>query len=44
MELESGLSLTRTESAALVQYRTEKGNFKSVGDLKNVPGLDFEKN
>jgi competence protein ComEA len=43
VELESGLSLTRTESAALVQYRTEKGEFKAMDDLKNVPGLDFKK-
>jgi competence protein ComEA len=43
VELESALALTRTESAALVQYRTEKGNFKSLDDLKQVPGLDFKK-
>src|SRR5437763_8488020 len=43
VELESGLGLTRTESAAIVQYRTEKGNFKSLDDLKQVPGLDFKK-
>jgi len=43
VELESALALTRAESAALVQYRTEKGNFKSLDDLKLVPGLDFKK-
>jgi competence protein ComEA len=43
IELEAGLGLTRAESSAVVQYRTEKGNFKSIDDLKNVPGLDFKK-
>jgi DNA uptake protein ComE-like DNA-binding protein len=43
VELESSLVLTRTEAAALIRYRTEKGPFKSLGDLRNVPGLDFEK-
>ena len=38
VELESGLSLTRTESAALVRYRTEKDAFKAMDDLKNVRG------
>ena len=43
VELESVLSLTRAESEAVVQYRTDKGDFKSLDDLKNVPGLDFKK-
>jgi competence protein ComEA len=43
VELESALSLSRTESAALVQYRADKGDFKTIDDLKNVPGLDFAK-
>lgn len=43
VELESSLVLTRTEAAALIQYRTEKGAFKSIDDLKNVAGLDFKK-
>lgn len=43
VELEAVLGLTRAESTALVQYRTDKGGFKSIDDLKNVPGLDFKK-
>ncbi len=43
IELEAGLGLTRSESAALVKYRDEKGAFKSIDDIKNVPGLDFKK-
>jgi competence protein ComEA len=43
VEIESSLSLSRAEAAAIVQYRTDKGDFKSLDDLKNVPGLDFKK-
>jgi competence protein ComEA len=43
VELEAGLGLTRAESAAVLQYRTDKGNFKDLDDLKSVPGLDFKK-
>jgi competence protein ComEA len=43
VEIESVLGLTRAESAAVVQYRTDKGAFKTLDDLKNVPGLDYAK-
>ncbi|HZL57269.1 MAG TPA: helix-hairpin-helix domain-containing protein [Bryobacteraceae bacterium] len=43
VEIESTLALTRTEAASIVQYRADKGDFKTVDDLKNVPGLDFKK-
>ena len=43
VEMEAGLGLSRAESAAVVQYRTDKGDFKTIDDLKNVPGLDFKK-
>jgi competence protein ComEA len=42
-ELETGLSLTAKEAAAIVKYRTDKGDFKTVDDLKKVPDLDFKK-
>jgi len=42
-ELESGLGLTTKEAAAIVKYRTDKGAFKTVEDLKKVPDLDFKK-
>jgi competence ComEA-like helix-hairpin-helix protein len=42
-ELEMQFELTPKESAAIVQYRQDKGDFKDVADLKNVPGLDFSK-
>jgi len=43
VEIESVLGLTRAESAAIVQYRTDKGDFKTLDDLKSVPGLDYAK-
>jgi competence protein ComEA len=43
VEIESVLGLTRAESAAIVQYRTDKGAFKTLDDLKSVPGLDYAK-
>jgi competence protein ComEA len=43
VEIESVLGLSRAEAAAVVQYRTDKGAFKSLDDLKAVPGLDYAK-
>jgi len=43
VDLESLLLLKRSESAAIIQYRTEHGNFKSIEDLRKVPGVDFKK-
>jgi competence protein ComEA len=42
-DLETGLGLTGKEAAAVVKYRTDKGAFKTVDDLKKVPDLDFKK-
>jgi competence protein ComEA len=43
IELESGLTLRRSEAAAIVEYRTKNGPFKSIEDLKKVPGVDAAK-
>jgi competence protein ComEA len=43
IELESRLSLRRSQAAALIEYRTRNGDFKSIEDLKKVPGIDAEK-
>jgi competence protein ComEA len=43
IELESGLTLPRSQAAAIVQYRTKNGDFKSIEDLKKVPGIDVAK-
>ncbi len=43
IELEAALSLKRPEAAAVVDYRAKNGKFKSLDDLKKVPGVDFAK-
>src|ERR1051326_150041 len=43
IELESGLTLRRSEAAAIIDYRTRHGDFKSIEDLKKVPGIDVAK-
>ena len=40
IELESGLSLRRSQAKALIAYRNEHGPFKTIEDLKKVPVLD----
>lgn len=42
-DLETQLSLSDKEAAAIVQYRQEKGDFKSVADFKKIPGLETAK-
>lgn len=42
-DLETGLEFTAKESDAIVSYREAKGNFKTLDDLKKVPGLDAVK-
>jgi competence protein ComEA len=43
VEFESGLSLPRSQAAAIIAYRTKNGDFKSIEDLKKVPGVDVAK-
>lgn len=43
IELESGLSLKRSQAAVIIQYRAKNGPFKSIEDLKKIPGVDVEK-
>jgi len=43
IELESGLTLKRSEAAAIIQYREKNGPFQSVDDLKRVPGINTAK-
>ena len=42
-ELQTQFEITPKEAVAIAQYRMDKGDFKTVADLKNVPGLDFTK-
>ena len=43
IDLEAAGGLLRREAAAVIQYRQKVGRFKSIDDLKSVPGLDFKK-
>lgn len=43
IDLESVAGLLRREAAAVIEYRETHGPFKTLDDLKNVPGLDFSK-
>jgi competence protein ComEA len=43
IELESGLSLKRSQAKAVIEYREKNGAFKSIEDLKKVPGLEAYK-
>jgi competence protein ComEA len=43
IDIESALSLRRSQAAAIIEYRTKHGPFKSMDDLKKVPGIDAAK-
>ena len=43
IQLESRLSLRRSEAAAVLRYRKERGSFRSLEDLLAVPGIDAAK-
>ena len=43
IELESALGLRRSQASALIAHREKHGKFKSIADLKKVPGIDVAK-
>lgn len=43
IDLESVAGLFRREAAAVIEYREKNGPFKTLDDMKKVPGLDFSK-
>ena len=43
IDLESAMTLKRSQAAAIIRYRTANGDFKSIEDLKKVPGVDVAK-
>jgi competence protein ComEA len=43
VDLEAALLLLRSQAKAVIAYREKNGDFKSIEDLRNVPGLDFQK-
>ena len=42
-DMENALEISTENAAAVVRYREKNGNFKTIGDLKKVPGLDAAK-
>ena len=42
-DLETALDVSKKEAEAIVQYRKDKGSFRTLDDLKKVPGLDAAK-
>jgi competence protein ComEA len=43
IDFESRLSLKRSQAAAVIAYRNKNGPFRSIDDLKKVPGIDTSK-
>ena len=43
VDLQTTLLLRRSQAMAILQYRSQHGDFKSMDDLRNIPGLDFSK-
>jgi hypothetical protein len=43
VQLESVLELLRRESSAFIEYREKVKGFKSLDDMKNIPGVPFKK-
>jgi competence protein ComEA len=43
IDLQTSLLLRRSQAKAVIEYRTRNGDFKSIDDLRKVPGLDFQK-
>jgi competence protein ComEA len=43
IEFESILGLKRSQARAIIAYREKNGAFKSITDLKKVPGIEAEK-
>src|SRR5512141_2059952 len=42
-ELQAALEISPESAAAIVNYRQQNGSFKTLEDLKKVPGLDVAK-
>lgn len=43
IEFESILALKRSQARAIIAYREKNGPFKSIADLKKVPGIEADK-
>lgn len=42
-QLQTGLEISDKDADAILHYRDANGDFKSIDDLKKVPGLDVAK-
>jgi competence protein ComEA len=42
-DLETALDLSSRDAEAVARYREEQGSFKTLDDLKKVPGLEVAK-
>ena len=42
-DIETGLELSAEHAAAIVRYREQNGGYRTIGDLKKVPGVDVAK-
>lgn len=42
-ELAAGLELSAKDAGAIVAYREQNGDFKTIADLAKVPGIDTKK-
>jgi competence protein ComEA len=43
IDMESGLTLRRSQAHAVIEWREKNGAFHSLDDLKKVPGIDAAK-
>jgi competence protein ComEA len=43
VDLNTTLALRRSQARAVIAYRDKNGDFKSLADLQNVPGIDYPK-
>jgi len=43
VELKAALAIEQKDADSIVEYRKQNGNFKTIDDLKKVPGLDAAK-
>ena len=42
-DLTAALDISAADAAAIVSYRTDKGDFKQLDDVTKVPGIDTKK-
>jgi competence protein ComEA len=42
-DIAAALEISPADAAAIVAYRTDKGNFKEIQDITKVPGIDTKK-